>query len=135
MTFKISFKSDYPYAINLDRQEGIQVLDKTRSLFNLPEFPAEKILAVESRYTNYFTEISEEIARESDLFERTNSVSIKVSPGFLNQFAYLEKYDCTPDKQGKYDYLRLKHAIDKETLLYRWQEEGFPTEWDEITLP
>jgi len=52
--------------ISMSRQDGLYILDKTRELYDLPEFSSEKIEGIPSIKENIYITVPEEIARSRE---------------------------------------------------------------------
>jgi len=72
-------------------------------------------------------EIKEKVARDSNLFDFSNKIEIKVPEEFLNSFVIeVVKVDKNPET-GEILHACIETVLDTQAVIKWWEAEGFPT--------
>ena len=117
---------------NLSQQRlGIEFLDQAREATNLPDLEAARV----NSYLPYYThdvdvEISEESARKSKLFQKTNTVDVFLPHNALNRYVHIVPNIRRDDKTGEILDVSPEYHVDEKAVLTAWEESGYPTEWN-----
>ena len=142
MYFKIEFSTIKPgkvLEVEATKSFGIELLDELREKIKadvgetcIDAVVVENTIPALHEHT-YSIEISEEIARGSDLFKQTDRVKIKCSKGFLNRFVKrVPRFISTMPEIENYDKIGeagFVNKVDNEALLEAWKMEGYPVKW------
>ncbi len=128
MKFTVEFKTKTGYAFSIEDQKfGIKKLDEIREELGVSYLSLEKVDgSVDGKSSDPGITISEELARESGLFQDSCSVKVEVNSSELNQFTYLKtvvrKDNCT----GEIKHVFCRVELDETAVLEWWKSKGYP---------
>lgn len=136
MHFEVIFKVDGRdmYIVNssiLADSVGIKTLDWIRHELKNPNLSLGSVTTEISKVvaTDKAIEISEEMARESGLFENKSTVIVCCPPLFLNK--YLQKRILEVPKVRLQNYrVEVSWVLDEEAIISDWKKQGFPVRFD-----
>ena len=74
-------------------------------------------------------ELDEQTARESGLFDKTNTAVVTVPPKGLSGYIELIAKTTQAPGTGEITMAKLQPVVAKDAVLDDWIEAGFPTEW------
>lgn len=128
MEFSVKFSANHGWAVNFNRdQVGFLAIDNVRQSESM-DIPLSCFdSTIESKTSDPFCVLSEEMARESGLFDDKNEAFVYVPKGYFNQFCQL-KHDLETNEDGVVK-VKFKQEFNKLKALDAWRQEGYPTTW------
>lgn len=131
MRFEIDFYSVTRGApLQVESEDiGLEGVEFIRTYLELPNLSLSVIRPdCQRRLSHPEVEISEELAKESGLFQNRNKVDIAVKGRSLNRFLYPE-VDYSQKDDGAITRAQIYYKLNESELVSAWKEAGFPTKW------
>lgn len=125
MNFSVKFTAgDLYFAVDLAGQDvGLFHLDSARFEFGPQISEVSRVLSL---HENVILSLTEEQARASGQFDRSNHVNVKVPQEALNRFVEIAYRVSSRGQKCAEAY----YCVDKALLLAAWMQAGYPLTWD-----
>ena len=132
MKFTIKFRgNDGGSAIAMGSKKlGLAWVDQARKEAELPDLELGRIqqeLWTDSSNSTIF--ISEELARQSGLFQDFGEVIVTVPRKSLNRFLRIEADVDKDPETGEIKLVKPRHQLDTQAVAEAWITAGYPTNW------
>lgn len=124
MNFLVNFTARDNYAIDIVGQDvGLFHLDSARFEFGPQISEVSRVLPLRE---DVILSLTEEQARASGQFDRSNHVNVTVPQAALNRFAEIAYRVSSRNQKCAEAY----YCVDKALLLGAWMQAGYPLTWD-----
>ncbi len=131
MNFTIRFVGKEKHALYVDsKQVGIEQLDAARIVTGVPNLSPNLVSSyVDYRHESPYINVSEDVARQSGLFQESCNITVQVDACQLNKYAFLYPTIHKNNETGEITKVYFKQEISEPQLIIDWIKAGFPLDW------
>jgi len=133
MNFVLRIKSVDGAPVKIDRRHGgFDLVLRAMEVLDLGRLDATVVDEYVPDYCLWFVDldIPQATAAQSGCFKDSTRAEILVPPESLNRFVHQVVISSYIPEMQKYDAIGWSWYLDRATILWEWENAGFPKEWD-----